>query len=84
MDSLLDQAVEMAVARITTMCEDEEKMNAIYASILTPFTKYLTEKFSWFLRMVQSFMVLIVLQTILILFLVYSVRQSPFPRVPLQ
>jgi type IV secretory pathway TrbL component len=84
MDSLIDQAVQMGVDRITTMCEDEEKMNAIYASILTPFTKYLTERFSWFLRTVQSFMMLIVLQTILILFLVYSVRRSPYLPTPVQ
>lgn len=76
MESLIDQAVQIGVDRITVMCEDKEKMDAIYTAVLTPFTTYLTERFSWFLRAVQSLVTLIVLQTILILFLVYSVRRG--------
>lgn len=76
MDSLIDQAVQCGVDRIKTMCEDEAKMDAVYTAILAPFTKYLSDRFSWFLRVVQCFMMLIVLQTILILFLVWHVRRG--------
>jgi type IV secretory pathway TrbL component len=74
MDSLFDQAITMCVEKVGTMCEDKDTMDKIYASILTPFTEYLTNRFSWFIRVVQCFMVLLVLQTILIMFLVWHVR----------
>lgn len=78
MEDLIDQAVSIAVDKMGTICEDREKMDQIYSAILTPFMGYLAERFSWFVRAVQGLMILIVIQTLLILFLVYHVRSGGF------
>lgn len=76
--SLIDQAVDMCMDRVGTLCRDKDTMDKVYATVLEPFTVYLTNRFSWFIRVVQSFMVLLVLQTILIMFLVWNFRSKYF------
>jgi hypothetical protein len=75
MESLFDQAIDMCMSRVGNMCKDKESMDRVYASVLAPFTEYLTERFAWFIRVVQCFMVVVVLQTVLIMFLVWYVRK---------
>lgn len=76
MDELIDQALDHCVERLGTMTSDDTRMDRVYASVLAPFMTYLTSRFAWFIRAVQSFMSLMVVQTLLMLMLLYNVRSS--------
>jgi len=75
MDDIIDQAVDITIEHVGKICEDDERMEKVYQTILTPFMTYLSNRFTVFVRAVQCMMSLIVLQTILIMFLAYHARR---------
>lgn len=79
MDELIDQALDHCIDRVGTLTTDDDRMERVYATVLTPFMSYLSARFAWFIRAVQCFMSLMIVQTVLILFLLYQIRSVATP-----
>ena len=58
-------------------CKRQDTRDAIDAKILTPLVRYLAERFSWSVRLFQLVVVLVLVQTILLLWmLVRELRRA--------
>jgi hypothetical protein len=73
-DDLVDQAIEKALERAGLMCEDTDRMDKVYESILSPLTKYIGMRASWLVYTIECLASLIVLQTVLLVVIVQMLR----------
>ena len=69
LDSLLDRAVEY--------CTRRETREALESRVLTPLVRYLAAKFSWSVRLFQVVAVLVLIQTLILLWLLFREVKRP-------
>jgi len=79
MDSLIDEVVDQALTKVGDMCKDDKRMDTLYASIIQPLIRYMSQRMAWFVTAVQSLGCLVVVQTILLVVVLREivVRQPP-------
>jgi hypothetical protein len=79
MDGLIEEVVDQTLTKVGDMCKDDRRMDAIYASIIQPLIKYMSQRMAWFVTAVQSLGCLVVVQTILLVVVLREivVRQPP-------
>ena len=65
------------VDHLVEYCNKQETREALESKVLTPFVRYLAERFSWGVRMFQVVAVLVLVQTVLLVWLLFrEVRGS--------
>jgi hypothetical protein len=69
-DQVVDQAVDQAITKAGQVCKDDARMDAIYASIISPVLRYTSQRMAWFVTAIQSLGCLIIVQTLLLLIVV--------------
>lgn len=69
-DQVVDQAVDQVISKAGELCNDDARMDAIYASVISPLLRYMSQRMAWFVTAIQSLGCLIIVQTLLLAVLV--------------
>ena len=66
---MLDQVLEQLVSKAADFCANEENRALLESKFIGPVMEYLALKFSWIAVMIRAVAVLVVVQTVLLVWL---------------
>lgn len=70
--------VQQLIEKFVDYCSQDETRSALERKLLKPVTEYLAEKFHWTLKAFQALTVLVLVQTVLLVWLLFrSYRVLP-------
>ena len=74
MNEVLDQVISKGISKGFEYCSNEENVRRLEETFLTPIIQHISRRFAWLTYSFQTMTILIILQTILIVYLVIMVR----------
>lgn len=74
---MLEEIVNQVVAKSVEYCSKEENVQRMEETFLAPVIQHISRKFAWLSYSFQTVTVLVVVQTFLLLYLIYLVRSMP-------
>jgi hypothetical protein len=74
---MLEEIVNQVVAKSVEYCSKEENVQRLEETFLSPIIQHISRKFAWLSYSFQTVTVLVVIQTFLLLYLIYLVRSMP-------
>ena len=74
---MLDEILNQVVAKSVEYCSKEENVQRLEDTLLSPVIQHISRKFAWLSYSFQTVTVLVVIQTFLLLYLIYLVRSIP-------
>jgi hypothetical protein len=77
---MIDEILDQCIAKVIDYAEKEENMIRLESKILVPIMQHISKKFQWLSYSFQTVTALVILQTILIVYLVFKINC----RIPLE
>ncbi len=74
---MLDEILEQVVAKSVEYCSKEENVQRLEDTFLSPIIQHISRKFAWLSYSFQTVTALVVVQSCLLLYVIYLVRSLP-------
>lgn len=71
---MIDELLDQCITKLIDYVEKEDNAKRLESKILAPLMRHMTQKFAWLSYSFQTVAALVVLQTLLILYLVFKVH----------
>lgn len=69
--------VENALAKVVDYCSRDETRQRLESQVLAPAMRYLADKFAWGARLFQAVAILMLVQTLLLMWLLWRSCRAP-------
>lgn len=74
---VVTQVLDSLVTNVLEYCSREDTREQLETRVLAPIMRYLSDKFSWCVRLFQAVAVLVLVQTLLLLWLLARELRRP-------
>jgi hypothetical protein len=81
---MLESILEQLVGKCIEYCEKKENMERLETRLLVPIIRHISTKFAWLRYSFQTVVILVLLQTCLVIYMLFKIHSLHALRVQLQ